>query len=309
MGRIAIFALIYFSRMMIVALGVSSLCFLAVELAPGDRAIEVAIARYGLDGATPEAVKYVRVSEGLDKHPFIRYKNWFLAIVKGKWGHSLVGGERIFPMLLRSLKRTAILAGFSLLLSFLLAFPVGIYCGCHPGGYVDIVSSFMSSVLISFPSFIRGIFLILLLAVKFQIFPVAGFSTFSNVVLPATTLAIGLSATSSRVIASAIQQACQADHYKFAQHKGLHGCSLFIPHALLNASVPILTYIGLQAASLLDGVVVIETLFAWPGLGSLLLDALRSGDILIIQGAGLLLGWIYVSVNTLTDWLSERCSL
>ncbi|MDD2207294.1 MAG: ABC transporter permease [Aminobacterium sp.] len=305
MGKIIFFARTYFFRMVIVALGVSTLCFLAVEFAPGDRALDVAMARYGLDGATASAVEYVRTSEGLEKHPFIRYKAWLFSVIQGRWGHSLVGGEEIFPMLLRSFKRTTLLAGFSLLLSFLFAFPLGIYCGRHPGHYVDILSSLASSVLVSFPSFVRGAFLILLLAVNFHFFPVAGFSSFSHMVLPAITLAIGLAATSSRVIASSIQQACQTEHYKFAQHKGLCGKNLFFPHGLLNASVPIVTYVGLQAAGLLDGVVVIETLFAWPGLGSLLLDALRSGDILVIQGAGLLLGWIYVTVNTLTDWLSE----
>ncbi len=305
MVRIASFIRTYLLRMVIVALGVSTLCFLAVEFSPGDRAFDVAIARYGLDGATVSATEYVRDSEGLDRHPFVRYQAWLSSLIRGKWGHSMIGGEEIFPMLIRSFQRTAILGGVSLIFSLLLAFPLGIYCGCHPGGIIDISSSILSSLLVSFPSFIKGALLILLLAVKLQLFPVAGFTSGWHIALPAITLAIGLAAESCKVIASSVKQVCQSEHYNFAQHKGLFGHQLFLPHGLLNALVPITTYVGLQAAELLDGVVVIETLFACPGLGSHLLDALRSGDILAIQGAGLLLGWIYVTVNSLTEWLSD----
>jgi peptide/nickel transport system permease protein len=294
--------------MIIVALGVSTLCFLAVEFAPGDRALEVAMARYGLDGATPSAVEYVRTSEGLNRPSLVRYWNWLSSFLRGNWGSSLVGGEDIFPLLIRTFQRTALLAGAALCLSLLIALPLGIYCGYRPGSLLDLCSSVLSSLLVSFPSFVTGAFIVLLLAVRLSLFPVAGFTSLSHVVLPALTLAVGLSAASSRVVASSVLQARQSGHYEFARHKGLTGRALFLPHCLLNACAPIVTYVGLQAAGLLDGVVVIETLFAWPGLGSLLLEALRSGDILVIQGAGFFLGWIYVTVNTLSEWAADSLS-
>jgi len=305
MVRITAFLRNYLFRMAVVALGVSTLCFLAVEFSPGDRAADVAMARYGLDGVTKSAVKYVRVSEGLDRPPLIRYREWLSNLVRGNWGYSMVGGGKILPSLLRAFRRSAILAVTAVVMSLAIAFPLGIYCGCHPGGIVDICSSTVSSILISFPPFLVGIVIMLFAAVKFHILPVAGFSSVSNVLLPALTLALGLASASSRIVASSVLQARQSGHYMFARHKGLRGMALFLPHALLNAMAPIVIYVGLQTAKLLDGVVVVETLFTWPGLGCLLLEALQSGNILVIQGAGVFLGWIYVTVNTLSEWAAD----
>lgn len=287
--------------MVVAAFGVSTLCFLAVEFAPGDRAVDVAMARYGIDGAVPEAVEYVRMSEGLHRSAAVRYGAWMASLLSGRWGHSSVGGEAVFPLLMRAFRRTALLAGAALGISLLLAFPLGIYCGCRPGSLPDLCSSVLAGVLSSFPSFVTGVFLVLLLAVRMRLFPAAGFVSAAHVVLPALTLGLGLAASSCRVTASAVLQARQSGHYAFARHKGLRGGALFLPHGLLNAAPAIAVYTGLQAAGLLDGVAVIETLFAWPGLGGLLLDAVRSGDILVVQGAGLLLGWIYVTVNSVTE--------
>ena len=305
MVRITAFLRNYLFRMVIVAFGVSTLCFLAVEFSPGDRAMEVAMARYGLDGATASAVEYVRISEGLDRPPLVRYCGWLSNLIRGNWGYSMVGGGKILPSLLRAFRRSALLAFTAVGISLIIAFPLGIYCGCHPGGIADICSSALSSIFISFPPFLVGIVIMLFVAVKFHILPVAGFSSASNVLLPALTLALGLASASSRMIASSVLQARQSEHYMFAMHKGLKGMALFMPHGLLNAMAPIVIYVGLQTARLLDGVVVVETLFTWPGLGCLLLEALQSGNILVIQGAGVFLGWIYVTVNTLTEWTAD----
>ena len=286
-----------------VALGVSTLCFLAVEYAPGDRALDVALARYGED-VSPGAVEYLRLSEGLEKPAPLRYGLWLTSLARGDWGRSLVGGERVLSLLDKAFRRTSLLGIFALGISLALALPLGIYCGCRPGSLIDFCSAGLSGILSSFPPFVTGILLILLLAVRFHLLPVAGFTSPIHLLLPGITLALGLAASSSRVIASAILQVRQSPHYTFARHKGLQGKDLFLPHGLRNAAPPVVIYLGLQAAGLLDGVVVIETLFAWPGLGNLLLDAVRGGDILVVQGAGLLLGWIYVTVNSGAEFLS-----
>ena len=305
MGGIKRFCRTYLFRMVMVALGVSTLCFLAVEYAPGDRALDVALARYGED-VSPQAVEYIRTSEGLQNHPFYRYSFWLGSLIKGDWGRSLVGGERVTLLLTTAFRHTALLGLFALGLSLVMALPLGIYSGCHPGSLVDLCSAGLSGILCSFPPFVTGIVLILLLSIRLQILPVAGFASPIHILLPGITLALGLAAGSCRVTATAILQVRQSPHYAFARHKGLEGRFLFLPHGLRNAAPPVITYLGLQTAGLLDGVVVIETLFAWPGLGNLLLDAVQGGDILLVQGGGLLLGWIYVTVNSLAEYFADH---
>lgn len=294
-------------RMLVVALGVSSLCFIAVELAPGDKAMAVAIARYGEEGATKHAVEYVRRSERLDRPMAARYLSWLAALGRGEWGRSLVTGESVAASISVAFRRTFFLAASALGLSLLMAFPLGLYCSIRPGGTVDTLSYLLSSVLASFPPFAVGVLLILLFSLYLGWFPVAGYSNPVHLVLPSATLALGLAASSSRVIQSSVHQAVHSPSYKFGRYKGLEGAALFLPYGLLHAAPPVVTYVGMQAAGLLDGVLVVENLFAWPGLGRLLFDALLSGDILVLQGAGLYLGWLYVTVNTATELLVTVC--
>ncbi len=288
---------------MAVGLVVASLSFVVVHLTKGDTALEIAIARHGTTLANEALVEQIRVEEKLDQSLWIQYARWIGHTFTFDFGRSLVSKEKVADLLWYHFRHTLSLSMAAMLISLVIALPWGIVCGIYPGRSFDAISGLVSSALVAVPHFVTGALLILALAIKCQWFPVAGFFTPRHLVLPALTLGIGLAAFSSRVVATAIVDVRRAAFYQFARMKGLTEARVLLGHGIKNASIPVITYTGLQAAHLLDGVVVVETLFAWPGMGKLILDAILSRDIPVIQGAGLLIGLMYVFVNAAVDFI------
>ncbi len=284
-----------------VALIVATLGFLAVNLTRGDTALDIAIARYSEDLADERVVELVRREEGLDQPLFVQYCQWVGRILTLDLGRSLVSREPVTALLIHHFHYTFLLATAAIAVSLLIALPWGVLCGIYPGGTFDHISSMICSALVSVPQFVIGLLLILALAIRLHWFPVAGFFSPAHLVLPAITLGIGLAAVSSRVIATSLAEVRGSLFYRFGAMKGLSPFRVFTAHGIRNASIPVVTYISVQAAHLLDGVVVVETLFAWPGLGKLLLDSVLARDIPVIQGACLLIGILYVAVNITVD--------
>jgi len=301
MGGIVLILRTHLFRGVTVGLVVASLSFVVVNLTKGDTALEIAIARYGTTITNEALVEQIRIEEKLDQSLCIQYVRWIGHTFTFDFGRSLVSNEKVAELLWYHFRHTLVLSAAAMLISLVIALPWGILCGIYPGSSFDNISGLVSSVLVAVPHFVTGILLILTFAIKLQWFPVAGFFTSSHLVLPAVTLGIGLAAFSSRVVATAIVDVRKATFYQFARMKGLTESHVLFSHGIKNASIPVITYIGLQTAHLLDGVLVIETLFAWPGIGKLILDSILARDIPVIQGASLFIGLMYVFINATVD--------
>lgn len=288
-----------------VALAVATLTFAVVNWGPGDLSMKIAVARYGLDMADQVQAVRVRQEAGLDAPVLTRYAKWLQQTFSLDLGRSLVGGERVSELVMRHMGYTIKLAAGAMFVSLLLAFPLGVFTGLRPEGVLQGATEVGASLLVSLPSFVLGIVLILILSIHLHWLPVAGHAQSVHLVLPSLTLGLGLAAMSTMIIAEAVRDVRQARFYKFTRHKGLKEPLAMTRHGVRNAAVPILTYLGLQLAHLLDGVVVVETLFAWPGIGLLLLESVMARDIPVIQGVSLVIGLMYVTVNMLVDLACE----
>lgn len=293
-----------------VAVIVSTMTFVLIVIMPGDIALEIAAARYGVDVADNETADYVRKQEGLDKPYIVQYGRWLAATLRLDMGHSVVTGNPVAAELKRNFGYTLQLAIGGMLLSILMALPLGIACGLGAGSLLDRLSAVLSCVFVSIPGFIIGAVLIYAVAINWRLLPAAGFSTPANLVLPSLTLALGLCATSNRVVRTAVAEVKASFYTIFANMKKLPSSRIISGHVLRNASVPVVTYMGLQFAQLMDGVVVVEVLFNYPGIGKSLLTAIMSKDLPMLQGAVLIIGLLYVTINALTDllciWIDPR---
>jgi peptide/nickel transport system permease protein len=287
-----------------VALSVSSLCFAVVHVIPGDMALEIAFARYGeSDIRILETADRIRAEEGLTQPLYAQYCKWISRVFRFDLGFSIVDKSPVVLLLKRALKFSFILGAAATLASLCFALPMGIAGGLFPNGKFNVFVSGLSSLIVSIPSFVWGIMLIVLFALKLKWLPVAGFMTPSHLVLPAVTTAIGLYSTSVKVIAVAMEDTVASPYYAFARCKGLSEAQVLFFHGLRNASVPVLTYIGMQTAGIFGGTIAVERLFNWPGAGMLFLDSVMSRDIPVVQATGIAIGLIYVGVNTTAEWL------
>lgn len=293
-----------------VAFSVSTLTFVLLVVMPGDLALKIAMAQYGEDGLTEERVERVRRQAGLKGPPMGLYRKWLGRTLRLDLGRSMVTGEPVVRALGFHLRLSLKLAAGALTLSLLLALPLGLWAGLRPGSAVDVLSGAFSSLIVSLPSFVLGAGLIFLLAVELRVLPAAGFQQPASIVLPAVTLAMGLAAVSSRVVRTSVMEVSRSFYVLFARIKGLPDFRTLLDHGLKNAAVPVITFLALQLAHVLDGVVVLENLFNWPGVGYLLLESIRGRDLTMIQGATLVIGLTYVAVNLAADlvcaWLDPR---
>ena len=288
----------------------ATLCFSFVHALPGDLALRVAASRMGEDRVTQESADRIRKAEGLDRPLLVQYGDWMGRMARGDLGHSLLTGKPVWQELAWHGRFTLELGLIGWLLSYLIALPIGIAAGFRPGGWIDRVTNGLSVTLSSLPAFLLGIGLISLFALSLRWFPPAGFRTVSHMVLPAVTLALGLAAFSVRIVRNAVVDVREAFFMTFARLKGLSGAQAFRHHGMRNAAIPVVTYAAIQFAFVIDGFVVIETLFNYPGIGELLIKALIARDVPVIMGAGLVIGLAFALVNLLADvlclWLDPR---
>lgn len=277
---------------------------------PGDLATKITMAQYGEDGLTRERIELVRQETGLEKSTAALYVSWLGRILCLDLGHSMVTGDPVLATLAFHLGYSLKLAVAALFISLLLAFPVGICAGLKPGSTIDLLSAAFSSLIVSMPSFVLGACMIILFSIKLKLLPAAGFYSPSSIILPAVTLGLALAAVSSRVIRTSVVTVKDSFFLLFARLKGIPKGRIFLDHGVKNGAVPIITFLALQLAHLLDGVVVLENLFNWPGIGFLLLESIRGRDLTMIQGVTLFIGLTYVVLNLAADlicaWLDPR---
>ncbi|WP_407310671.1 ABC transporter permease [Pseudomonas sp. nanlin1] len=286
---------------LMVALLVGALTFLLMTLLPGDAAYRIAAGRYGYDLVNSAAAEAVRAELGLDQPLLARFVSWVGHLLVLDLGNSLVSGKPVTEMVAHELGSSVRLALGAVALSVIIGPALGVLAGLRQGGWIDKALLLISTATRAIPHFVLGVILVLIFAVSLAILPSAGHGTFAHSVLPSLTLALGLAAISSRVARDATVAVASSPYYAFGRLKGLSGCRVFMRHGLRNISVPVVTYLGVQLVYLIEGVVVVETLFAWPGIGHGLVHAIVQRDIPMVQGAALAMGLMFVLLNTLVD--------
>lgn len=285
----------------LVAVLVGALCFLLLRALPGDMAFRIAASRYGYDLVDVRAATAVRAELGLDRPVLAQLGAWLLALAQGDLGVSLVSGGRVASEVAHHLGATLLLSAAAMIPAALLGPALGLWAGLRPGGVSDRVGLVVAAALRALPSFAVGVGLMLLLAGWLDWLPASDDGTPAGIVLPALTLALGLAATSSRIARDAVVAARRAPHFAFAELKGLSPAQSVRRHVLRNAAIPVVSYLGLQFALLIEGVVVVEALFAWPGIGHAVVDAVLARDVPMVQGAVLALALGFVALNALMD--------
>lgn len=285
----------------IVAIIVGVVSFAMMQALPGDAAYRIAASRYGYDMMDAAGAEAVRLELGLDRHWSLQLWAWLQALVRFDLGQSLVYGTPVIDEIALQLRYSLLLAAGAVAASLLIALPVGIAAGLRPGGWVDRMSLAVSIFLRAIPAFAIGVLLLLLFAVQLRLLPVAGFRGVEHLILPSFTLGLGLAAVSNRVIRDSVAEAMTAEWHSFARIKGLSARLTLWRHVLRNASLPVVAYVGVQMAYLIEGVVIVETVFAWPGIGHALVHAIFGRDIAMVQGTALTLGLLYVALNLIID--------
>jgi peptide/nickel transport system permease protein len=286
--------------------GMSVLAFLIIRLVPGDPVLAV----LGLN-ATPELVARMRADLGLDDPIFVQYGDWIGGVVRGDFGLDYRSGEPIGTMLTDRLPVTIELAVLSLLLAVAIAVPLGVWAAVRRGGLPDRGAQAVSLVGISVPDFWLAIMLILVFSLGFGALPSSGFvpldvdpwRNLQHMALPALALGLGLAAVLIRITRAAMLDVLQDDHIRFARAAGLRERSVIYRHALRNAAIPIVTVIGMQAGYVLGGAIVIEQVFALPGVGRLVLDSVLGRNYPVVQASVLVVGLMFVLTNLAADLL------
>ncbi|UEM07835.1 ABC transporter permease (plasmid) [Skermanella rosea] len=304
------FLLARLAQTAVVALVVGGLCFALMRVLPGDAAMRIAAGRYGPDAMSAEAADRVRAELGLDNPWPVQFLDWIGDLARFDLGRSLVSGAPVVDELAIQLGYSLWLAGAAVLLSLLIGPAAGIAAGLRPGSWQDRLGLAASVALRSLPPFVLGLLLMLLFSIQLGWLPPAGFGTWRDILLPALTLAIGLAAVSSRVTRDAVAAVARAPYFAFARHKGLPDGVALRRHGLRNAAIPVVSYLGLQTVYLIEGVVVVESIFAYPGIGHALVHAIIARDIPMVQGTALVMGLLFVAVNAAVDaacaWLDPR---
>ncbi|MCX7379748.1 MAG: ABC transporter permease [Alphaproteobacteria bacterium] len=284
--------------------GLSVLSFTLLAMVPGDPVT----AMLGLE-ASPEAIATLRAKFALDQPLPVRFLAWFGNLLQGDLGRSIQTGRPVLEMVVTALGPTLLLAGAALLVSLAIALPAGIVAATRRNRPADFAVSLVALCGLSLPSFWLGILLILGLSIAWPVFPASGYAplladpwaALRHLVLPAATLGVALAGASMRMTRSAMLEVLPADFIRTAHAKGLGPRRVVWRHALRNALIPIVTLVGIQLGQLLGGVVVTETVFAWPGIGKLVVDAIFARDYPVVQGAILVTATLFVLLNLATD--------
>ncbi|MGC4408551.1 ABC transporter permease [Rhizobium rosettiformans] len=285
----------------LVAFMVGLISFVMTRSLPGDLAYRIAAGRYGYDVVDSAAAAKVAAELDLGKPAIIALFDWMADLLRFDLGTSLVTGKPVIEEIGMQLGHTVQLAFAAIVLSLFIGPPLGILAGLRPGGVLDRTLMLVSTGLRALPQFVVGLVLIIIFGITFNLLPVAGHTHGAHLVLPALTLALGLAAVSNRVARDAMVAVSRSPYYAFGRTKGLTEWQVFSRHGLRNVAVPIVTYLGVQFVYLVEGVVVVETLFAWPGIGHALVHAIFGRDVPMIQGTALVMGLMFVALNALVD--------
>jgi ABC-type dipeptide/oligopeptide/nickel transport system permease component len=279
-----------------VLLGVATLVFSLIHFIPGDPAQ----AMLG-EGAAPEDVAQLRTRLGLDRPLLVQYGSFLQGLAHGDLGVSLRNDQPVLQQILDRMPATAELAFASMAIAVLIALPLGIIAAVWRGTAIDYGAMTLSLVGISVPNFWLGPLLAIVFAVELGWLPVGGRGTLAHLVLPSVTLGAALAAILARMTRASLLEELREPYVLAARAKGVSRSRAVLHHALRNSLIPIVTILGLQFGVVLTGAVITETIFAWPGIGRLLIQSISFRDYPTVQGCVLLIAVTYVGVNLLTD--------
>jgi peptide/nickel transport system permease protein len=281
-----------------VLFGVSLFVFLLIHLVPGDP-VEVILGEQA-QAADRESL---RQALGLDKPLAAQWWDYMQGLLHADLGHSLYTQRPVSELILERLPASVVLALSSLLIAILLALPLGILSATRRGSFWDWAASGFSLFGIAIPNFVFGPLLILVFSIGLGWLPVSGREQELSIVLPALTLGTAMAAILSRMLRSTLLEVLGEDYIRSARARGLSPMRVLFRHTLNNAMLPLITLLGLQLGSLLAGAVITETVFDWPGIGRLTVEAIQRRDYPLLQGCVLFISVVYVLINLLTDML------
>jgi peptide/nickel transport system permease protein len=285
------------AQSVLVLLGVSFVVFFILYLT-GDPALVLLP-----PDANAEDVRKFREAMGFNDPFIVQYGRFLGGALRGNFGESVRHGEPAFDLVLERLPATFELSGAALLVALLLAVPAGVVSAVRRNTPIDYVSTVVALLGQSMPTFWLGIMLILIFSVQFNLLPSSGRGGLEHLVLPAITLGLFTTARITRLTRSGMLEVLNQDYIRTARAKGVGGRPIIWKHALKNAAIPIVTIVGIELGTLLGGSVITETIFAWPGVGRLSVQAIYNRDYPVVQAAVFLLSSTFVFVNLVVDLL------
>jgi peptide/nickel transport system permease protein len=279
-----------------VLVGVATLVFALIHLVPGDPVQSM----LG-ETASQEEMDQVRHALGLDRPLLVQYQTFLTGLIRGDLGKSFRFGTPVTQEIGSRLYRTIQLALAAMLVAMLIALPLGILAAVYRGTGIDYAAMTLALVGISMPNFWLGPLLAILFAVQLGWLPVAGTGSIAHLVLPAVTLGAALAAILARMTRASVLEELRELYVLAARARGVSRMRAIVRHAFRNSLIPIVTIIGLQFGAVLTGTIITETIFAWPGVGRLLIQAINFRDYPLVQGCILFISFTYVMMNLLTD--------
>jgi peptide/nickel transport system permease protein len=279
-----------------VVLGISFIIFAIMNLTPGNPALLI----LG-QSATPEQVAKLQNELGLNSPFFVRYFNYIIDALKGDFGSSYQTRLPVFSEILKRFPTTLRLASISMFIAMLIGIPVGIISAIKQYSFMDAASMVAAMLFASIPSFVLGLILMLVFSLNLRLFPATGISSWRNYILPSITLSTATMATLVRMTRSTMLEVLRQDYIRTSRAKGALERSVILRHSLRNALLPVITVVGVDFGFLLGGAVVIESVFAIPGLGTFLIDSIRMKDTPSVMAAVMFITLAYSVVNLAVD--------
>ena len=292
----------YFFRRLIQAIpvifGVIIITFILMYIIPGDPVISMVGERY-----SEETIDHLRKEMNLDKPLPMQFINYVLNILQGDLGNSFITGEPVSTMIMEKFPNTMTLAGAAMLFAVIFGISLGILSSTSPGSFLDKSIMILALAGISAPVFWVGLILVLVVGVILQWLPPTGYGGIEYIILPAIALGSRSSAYLARLTRATMLEELNKDYIRTARSKGLSKWSIYYKHAFPNTLIPVITVIGTDFGSYLSGAVLTESIFGWPGIGRLALDAIMKRDFPVIQGTILLMALMFVLMNVIIDIL------
>ncbi|MDY3764525.1 MAG: nickel ABC transporter permease [Candidatus Ventricola sp.] len=281
-----------------VLIGVSLIVFTLMQLSPGDPAMIILGAQ-----AAPEDIAILRESMGLNDPLIVQFFRFLLGMFTLDFGTSYKDGMPVLTKLLEALPYTAELTFCAVLLALIIGIPAGIISATKQYSIFDRIASVLALIGFSTPNFWLSIMLILVFSVNLKWLPVSGTGSILHLVLPSIALGVQSAAVFTRMTRSSMLEVLNMDYIRTARAKGLSERVVILKHALKNALIPVITVVGLQIGLLFGGAILTETVFAWPGVGRLMIDSIRAKDTPVVQGGVIFTASIFVFINLLVDIL------
>jgi len=281
-----------------IVIGVSFLVFFILNLTPGDP-----VTMMLGEEASAEAIQELRQEMGLDKPLIVQYGRYISGVFRGDMGRSYTTKRLVFNEILSRFPSTFKLTFYSMIVAVIISIPIGIISATKQYSLTDSISMVVALLGVSMPNFWLGLMLILVFALNLRMLPSGGATSWQGIVLPAITLGTGAAAIITRMTRSSMLEVVRQDYIRTARSKGVKENVVVQKHALKNALIPVVTVVGLQFGTLLGGAVLTETVFSWPGIGRLMVDAIRAKDTPTVLGCIIIFAIVFSVVNLLIDIL------